>query len=334
MIAGAELAAWLASHAAQDRSLDGLESFARRWGASPLMSDLERELSENRMPTPGAVLAAATRFLDRRAEIEALVADLIASARADRFFRPPFLPVLTDIYKGLLLFTHPDLTVALGVTGVDMLAAKKNVKGHAGSIGFTGFTTLFRFLKAGNATLSFWEASPAGDAFSGARAGACRLVERRRIRDGETIILDGSRQTYVIEHAEGDMLYLQAMVRAEGAPLVVEYDSDTLGFVAASSTDEASSRIQMMATLLRAMGRDDALPVLEELLASPHFFTRWHIMREMLAMDAEAALPALRRMAAGDPHPEVRDAAGQTLGYFFDEEDEEAPGQGETRCRA
>ena len=82
-----------------------------------------------------------------------------------------------------------------------------------------------------------------------------------------------------------------------------------LAFIGASSTDEASSRVQMMVSLLRTMEREDALPLIEEALASPHFYTRWHIMRELLAMDADAALPPLRRMAADDPHPEVRAAA-------------------------
>ena len=90
-----------------------------------------------------------------------------------------------------------------------------------------------------------------------------------------------------------------------------------LAFIGASSTDEASSRLQMMVSLLRAMEREDALPLIEEALDSPHFYTRWHIMREMLAMDADAALPSLRRMAADDPHPEIRAAARQTLDLFF-----------------
>jgi HEAT repeat protein len=92
----------------------------------------------------------------------------------------------------------------------------------------------------------------------------------------------------------------------------------------ATSTDEASSRTQMMVTLLRLMDRANAMPVIEQALASPHFYTRWHVMREMLALDAEAALPSLRRMAASDPHPEVRFAATQALSLFFEDEEEEA----------
>jgi hypothetical protein len=56
-------------------------------------------------------------------------------------------------------------------------------------------------------------------------------------------------------------------------------------------------------------------------------------MRELLAMDADAALPPLRDMAARDPHPEVRAAARQTLDLFFSDSD--APeARGDIQCRA
>ena len=65
----------------------------------------------------------------------------------------------------------------------------------------------------------------------------------------------------------------------------------------------------MMVTLLRIMDRKDAVPVVRESLKDQHFYTRWQIMREFLALDAEAALPSLRDMARRDPHPEIREAA-------------------------
>jgi hypothetical protein len=238
--------------------------------------------------------------------------------------------VSSEVQNGLLLFHHRDLSISLGVSGVDMLAAKKAGARGSSSISFTGITGLFRFVKAGGATLSFWEAPPIGDDFVASQAGKCRFVERRTIADGEELVLDGRCQSFVIEHASSDILYFHAMVRPEAAPLSAEYDSRTLAFVGASSTDETASRIQMMVSLLRTMEREDAAPLIAEALASPHFYTRWHVMRELLALDAEVAHPHLRRMAESDPHPEVRAAARQTLDLFF--ADEAAP---ETAaCRA
>lgn len=318
MISDPALTAWLADRAAQDRSHKGVEDCARRWSRHRLMAGLERELAILPERTAAAVLAAARRFMDRTGDIDALMRDLIRSCRADPFFRPPFHPVSSEIHTGLLLFHNADLSLAVGVTGVEMLAAKKAGPRGATSIGFSGQLTLFRYVKAGGATLSFWEAPPIGDDFVSAGAGAARCVGRRLIADGEEIVIDGRYQSFVIEHAASDMVYFQALVRTGGAPLATEYDSRSLALIGASSTDEASSRIQMMVSLLRVMERDDAFPLIAEMLnAAPHFYTRWHIMREMLAMDAEAALPALREMAKGDPHPEVRAAARQTLGLFF-----------------
>lgn len=330
MIAGAALAAWLADRDARQRSRDAVDAAADTWGNHPLMTRLEARLAALPQPPDAAsALDAARSFLDREDDIAALLAAMIHGSRADPFFRPPLHPVSSDGQAGLLLFHHRDLSISLGLTDVAMLATKKLAQG-AGSINFTGTTGLFRFLKAGGATLSFWEAPQLNHDFVAARAGKCRLVERRKVSDGEEIVLDGRSQSFVIEHATSDILYFHAMVRPEAAPLSAEYDSRTLAFVGASSTDEAASRIQMMVSMLRTMEREDAVPLIEAALASPHFYTRWHVMRELLALDADAALPHLRHMAVADPHPEVRAAAHQTLDLFFT--DDAAPEN--AQCRA
>lgn len=320
MIAGAELAAWLADRGAQQRSWDALDAVSRTWGRHPLMTGLETRLAALPERNAAAVLAAARSFLDRTEDISALLAAMIEGCRADPFFRPPLHPVSSDVQAGLLLFHHRDLSISLGISSIDLLAAKKAGPRGPVSINFPGVTGLFRFVKAGGATLSFWEAPAIADDFVGAQAGQCRFVDRRTIADGEEIVLDGRCQSFVIEHALSDMLYFHAMVRPEAAPLSVEYDSASRAFVGASSTDEELSRIQMMVSLLRTMEREDAVPLIVEALASPHFYTRWHVMRELLALDAEAARPHLRRMAEGDPHPEVRAAARKTLDLFFTDE--------------
>jgi hypothetical protein len=269
--------------------------------------------------------------MDRAEDLDALMGELLASAAGDPFFRPPFQPMSSDIHNAFLLYHNPDLSIALGATGVDMLAAKKAGPRGATSIGFTGVTTLFRYLRAGGATISFWEAPPITDLFDSSNAGTARLVERRRIEDGEEIVVDGRHQSFIIDHATSDMIFFQALVRVDAAPVAAEYDSKTLSFIGASSTDETSSRVQMMVSLLRTMEREDAVPLFIAALDSPHFYARWHIMRELLALDAAAALPHLRRMAASDPHPEVRAAARQTLELFFADEPAAA---GDIPCRA
>ena len=322
MIAGEQLAAWLGDKARQTSSYAAVQAFVGNWSAAPLMAELTRELGAMGSPTPPQVLAAARHFFDRVGDIQQFVAALIESSRRDPFFVPPVHPLTSDIHAGILLFHHHELSIGLGVTGVDQLAAKKAVRTGPASVGFTGAWNLFRYLKAGNAVLSWWEAPPIEAGFRSIDAGQCRRTGTRRLADGDEILLDGSRESFIIDHADGDILYLHALVRSGAAPLTAEYDSDTRRFIGATSTDEASSRVQMMVTLLREMDREDAVPVLRDFLANPHFYTRWHVMRELLALDAEAVLPDLRRMATDDPHPEVRAAASQTLTLFFAEASE------------
>jgi HEAT repeat protein len=69
----------------------------------------------------------------------------------------------------------------------------------------------------------------------------------------------------------------------------------------------------MISTLLRKLECDAALPAMADLLDHPDFFVRWHVMKEMLGIDARAALPHLKRMAATDPHPDPRRAARAVL---------------------
>ena len=332
MIPGETLAQWLSDRDAQRRSHERVDAAAKRWSHHPLMTQLDREVVELRPRTAEALLAAARRFMDRTAEIEAMMAELIGISRVEPYFRPPFHPLINEVQTSLLLYHHPDLSISLGVTGVDMLAAKKTSRKGGASINFNSYSTLLRFLKAGGATLSFWESPEIRDDFSAREVGSCRLVECRRIEDGEEVLIDGRRQSFVIEHAETDILFLQAVARAGCAPVGVEYDSDSLEFVGATSADEASSRVQMMVSLLRALGREDAFPLFEEALCAQPFYTRWHIMREMLAMDADAARPSLERMAAADPHPDIRAAARQTLDMVFDPAPE--AGRGDAACRA
>jgi len=320
MIPGPDLAAWLADTGEQDRSFARIDACLRKWASHPLIADLDREIMSMSARSPEALLAAARRFLDRGDDIDLLLREMIAMSRIDPFFRPPLPPVTNDIQSGLLLYHHPDLSIALSITSIDALAAKKMAGRGEGSINFTGYNVLMRFVDTGGATFSFWEAPEITDAFTAAGAGACRLTGRRRIADGEELLVDGRRESFVVDHAMRDIVYFQAVVRGGAAPVTAEYDAKTLGFIGSSSTDDAASRIQMMASLLRAMAREDALPVLEAALADARFHTRWHLMREMLALDARFALPALKRMAAGDGNPDVRMAAADVLARFFPDE--------------
>lgn len=325
MIIGDELRQWLAD---PDRQADGLaraEAFAGRLRDSSSVQALRAGV-EARPDDVDVVMVAARSFLERSDELGPIVADMIGQAAADPFFRPPLRTASSDIRSGLVLFDHPSLSVLLAVTPVDALAAKKSGRKGRASIAFSGQRSVFKFVRSGGAILSIWECDPIGVDFTEGRSGRCRMVERRPIFDGETLEMNGRCRSFAIEHATADIVYLQAVTALDAAPLSVEYDSETLAFAGASSADETSSRSQMMLSLLRLLDRTDAVPLFLEAARSPIFHARWHAMRELLALDAEAALPALREMAESDPHPEVQAAASATLNAFFPEECTERDG--------
>lgn len=312
-----ELSRWLADHEAQDATAQRVIEVGKQLKAIPFIDRLRREVDAILPSDAGALLCCARRALaDEDGQAE-MFSCLIDAAAADPYFRPALRNLASAIHSGILLFETSALSLFVSVLPADSLAAKRLGRDGARSIVFPGHQSLYKFVRAGGATLSFWEAPRIGEGFTGSGSGRCRLTERRPIADGELFEMDGRKHTFVIDHAVGELVYLQAIVGAGRAPLTVEYDSETLDFVGASSTDEVSSRTQMMLSLLRTMDRPDAVPVMVEMLDSPHFYARWQAMRELLALDAQAGLPHLKVMAEGDSHPEVRAAAAATLAACF-----------------
>ncbi len=296
------------------------------------MAELARRLASIPDNDPVGIMALAAEFLDRTEIFDAAMSDMIDAAERDPFFRPPLRRVVSEVHLGLLLLDSAKLSILLAITTPDSLARKRMSRKGPASITFGGQLNIFKFLKAGGAILSFWEAPPIEPGFSIEAGERCRRVGERRIEDGETIFLDGRSQSFVIEHAVSDIVYAQCVTPAGAASVAVEYDADSLSFAGASSTDEIGSRVQMMVSLLRLLDRRDAAPLIRECLDSPHFYVRWHVMREFLALDAELAFPSLREMAASDSHPEVREAAVQTLAAFFP--DAEMSDEVDDLCRA
>lgn len=326
MITGRALAAWFADGDRQAGTVARVEEVHRRLRSLPAVAALEREADSAGGLGAEPLLAAARAFLLREELVEECLDLMIGAALEDPFFRPPMRTSLSEIQAGLLLVDRPSLSVYLSIASAAGIAEKRLDRKGPASIAFTGRRSVYRFLRAGEAILSLWEAPDIEPGFSAETSGSCRLIERRAVSDGDLLELDGRRHGFVIEHARSDIVYLQASTPAGSAPLTVEYDSRTLRFAGASSSDELSSRTQLMLSLLRTLDRQDAAPLFREMLGSPNFFDRWHAMREFLALDPEQALPCLRTMAEGDPHPEVREAARSTLHLFFgdSEQDREA----------
>lgn len=313
MTVARHLEEWLTDPARQRRSRASADAFAQDWNEGPIHQRFATALEVLAAPSAEALADTVAALFADDGWVDALIGGLAAKLRADPFFDPPFRVVNSDVHSGLLVFEDERLSIGASVSARDDLAAKKNARRGATSIGFTGRISVIKFLKSGGARLAFWEAPPITAAFSAAAAGRCTPAGTRQPADGEILVVDGRHQSFVIEHARANLVLLQAEISLDRAPLSVEYDSASRSYVGCSAGSDDASRIQMITTLLRKLDCDAAVPTMAALLDHPDFFVRWHVMKEMLGLDAAASLPHLRRMAARDPHPEPRRAARAVL---------------------
>ena len=313
MIVGKDLETWLADRGGQRRTQAAIDAFATAWRDGPIHRRFDEVLAGLPQQNAEAIAdAMSVLFADHR-WVDALVDSLADALAGDPFFEPPFRVVSSDVHNGLLVFEDPRVSISAGICGAAQLAAKKSGPRGPTSIGFTGQMTVLKFVRAGGALLSFWEAPGIDADFTAATSGRCAKTGERALADGEILVVDGRHQAYVIEAARANLVVLQASIALDQAPLSVEYDSDTLSYVGCSATGDGASRIQMITTLVRKLGCEDGFAPVAAFLSHPDFFVRWHVMKELLGIDAEAALPHLKAMAARDPHPEPRRAARAVL---------------------
>lgn len=313
MIVGKDVKTWIPDRPRQRTTLTDMAAFAHDWEQGAAHRQFREAFDSIEAPTAEKIADTASALFADEFWVDALIDGLAARIRVDPFFSPPFRQHRTDIYNGLTVFEHELVSIAAGVSTAAQLAAKKTAPRGPTSVDFTGYLGVFKYVKAGGALLSFWEAPPITAGFTAANAGQCVRTGERAIADGEILVIDGRHQSFVIERARSNLVILQATIMLDPAPLMVEYDSASGAFVGCSAADDTASRIQMITTLLRKLECDAAFPAIAALLDHQDFFVRWHVMKELLGLDAEAALPHLKRMAASDPHPDPRRAARAVL---------------------
>ena len=313
MIVEPELRAWCHDKAAQRLARLDADAFATDWNQGPANTAFAEAMARLEAPSAEKVADAIRALFADDLWVDRLIAGLADALRRDPYFEPPFRHINSDVHRGLIVYEDDNVSVAAGVTSLAALAEKKGRKTGRSSIAFSGQVEIFKFVQAGGARLSLWEAPAITQAFTAAEAGRCRATGEHCLADGDILVVDGRRQSFVIEHASANLVVLQATAKPDRAPVSVEYDSGTREYVGCSAADDSASRIQMITTLLRKLDCAAAFPAIAEFTGHPNFFVRWHVMRELLGLDARAALPHLKMMAASDPHAETRRAARKLL---------------------
>lgn len=136
---------------------------------------------------------------------------------------------------------------------------------------------------------------------------------RRCWRDGAIIALDERREALCLDPSDALMLLLRAQIAPAGPVAARIHDRESGKPMATAQADEGHARALMLLSLLRLQGRRDAAPAFVKALDAPLPAQRWAVMREYLALDTAAALPALHLMARNEPDAPVRALAARTL---------------------
>lgn len=304
---GPPLAAWLQDRAARDGARAAAAEFARSWARDTPLPTLARTFDALGEPDAEEVAALVRPLLEDSRWAQAIVARLIEEALRDPFFEPPMVALHSDVQAGLVLYADRHAVIALGTGALDRLAKKKRTR-RQGSIAFPGHVSLIRVLEGGGAALSLWE----GGWRDRAPLDRCEAAGHHRLADGDLLVIDGRTTSFLVDHAQSDMVLLHATIFADAAPTACEYDRATLRLTATGAATERASRTQMLTTLLAALGRSDAT-AFDAASRTREPFARWHAMREWLAIDADAATARLEEMAARDPDSELRMLARKTL---------------------
>lgn len=248
---------------------------------------------------------AAALFADN-GWLDALLAPLVTALADDPWFEPPLRTSRDALRCGAILFETPAVTVTLAAVSAARLRLPPAVV-------LSGRLSVVRYLHAGDARFARWTAPPLSAICTAVAMAPCRRLPDRVGRDGEVVRIDGRTAARVPIAAGRDLVTLTATIRVGGDPVAREYDAATGAFRRMATTDEGAARAQVLLSLLRASGAAGADAAFDAATRDGAFFLRWSAMREWLAHDWRAAWPRLEAMAAGDPHPEVRDAAAATL---------------------
>ena len=282
MIVGPELGAWKDDRKRQGAAREAADRIAQCWNTGQVHARFARRMAALRDRRCDTVVQAVRELFADDGWMDTLISTLADGMRADPFVEPPFRHLDSAIHRGLIVYEDDNVAIAVGVSGIAHLAARKGVRRRSGAIAFSGQVGVLKFVRAGGARLAFWEAPRIGDDFTMAQAGRCRKIGEREINDGEIITVDGRFESFIIERADANLLIMQATVKPDQAPLAVEYDSGTFEQVGCSAADDGASRIQMIATLLRKLGAPGGFDAISNFIDHSNFFVRWHVMRELL----------------------------------------------------
>lgn len=173
-------------------------------------------------------------------------------------------------------------------------------------VGFTDGWTRLRFLAGRDASIQRFVLNRAPPTF---RAIAQPPIT---VREGALIRLDNAYETFRFTDIRADVVMLRLLVRDCAVMEAVECDAVSGQVLRTRQAQSPDGRVQMVVSLLRSLGRRDALDIVAQDIAGWPAHLRWHGAREALASDSHAGFALLKAMAVADPDVDLRALAKRT----------------------
>ena len=139
----------------------------------------------------------------------------------------------------------------------------------------------------------------------------CRPKEDVAIEEGLQVFLSGGRAAYAYTHIGEPVVVLFMELNKLKSPVVARYRAKSGVFHSVSAADKVSSRLQVLASQLKAFSPSgfDIHGALRPLLKHRDHFVRWSALREIIADDPANAVPVVDKCLEHETHPQVIKAA-------------------------
>lgn len=274
--------------------------------ANSAFSELKKKIDSLVAPTPELLIDLGLAAMDEVSwEEDYLNPYLTKLEKHDVFFPVGSSSPQSDIHIGFSVFFHNKLQINILHCDKHLLGNHKN-REIKGSIPFSGNVEYLKILrlKKGKIVMSRWEL-PSVDFDSLSGDISCIKKGQIVLEEGDAALMDYRKESYLTDYIDSSFVALQLVVETN-FPVAMEFDHDAMKLISLASNKEYTSRLQMMATILRVLDVQEGIPLLREFLHHDDYHVRWNVMRELLALNAQSVLSDLQLMAKNDPSASLR----------------------------
>lgn len=212
------------------------------------------------------------------------------------------------------LFNDDDISLNLFCkSGLDNKIGKPGIR-HSDTVMVSAKDTLLCFYHGKGSKIRKWQAEPIGFDTAVRPDMKCQSDDLVTVEEGLRLFLPGGKSAFSIESIEDPIVGLSIELNTLRSPVNARYNMVSGLLSSVSAADKESSKLQLLAPLLRKLAhRDiDVEGALSPLLHHRDYFVRWTAMREILDYDPSKAHDHLDALLQRETHPQVIKAAEAT----------------------